>query len=385
MRLTLVASSLGPGGAERVVQLLSRGFVRAGHDVTVVTTAHRPSFYELSPSVIHLPLDLAGRKGTQPNKISVSWPKVLARVPTAMAELRSAIRSTQPDAVISFSDQVNVATLISLRGTSLPIIVTEHTDPKYHSLGWHWRVLRRLLYPKARFVVSVSSGVDRRFAWLSKEHRRVIHNPVDVPMAAAQSPDDLPRPPRPGRYVVSMGRFHYEKGFDLLLAAFARVRERRPQWQLILIGDGPLRQALTQQVSELELTAAVHFVGRQKDPFRYLRQADIFVLPSRWEGFGNVLVEAMACGLPVVSFDCPSGPKEIIAHERDGLLVPAGDVDELSNAIVRLIDDETDRLRIAAAARLAAERFMLANIVGEWEKEILEPIRTGAPIEAARA
>jgi glycosyltransferase involved in cell wall biosynthesis len=375
----MVASSLGPGGAERVVQLLSRGFTRIGHEVSVVTTAHRPGFYPLPASVAHLPLDLAGRKRAGTGKTELPRWKIVTRAPAAIPELRLAIRSTQPDAVISFSDQVNVATLMALRGTSLPIVVTEHIDPKYHRLAWYWRVMRRLLYPKARFVVSVSNGVDSRFDWVPSGNRRVIHNPVDIPAEEQSQGDASPRL-QPGRSVASMGRFHYQKGFDLLLDAFSRVRERHPQWRLVLIGDGPQRDALTRQASRLGLTDSMHFVGRQRDPFPYLRQADIFVLPSRWEGFGNVLVEAMACGLPVVSFDCPSGPMEIISHERDGLLVPAGDVEGLANAIVRLIDDQSDRIRLAGAARLSARRFTLPKIVAKWERQILEPLRSEAAL-----
>ena len=142
---------------------------------------------------------------------------------------------------------------------------------------------------------------------------------MNVPAGANQTGElevDLPSKP----FVAGMGRFRHQKGFDLLISAFARLPGLSAEWRLVLIGDGPERERLQRQVTDLGIGNVAMFTGALTDPFPALRRAKFFVLPSRWEGFGNVIVEAMACGLPVIAFDCPSGPAEIVEHESNGLL-----------------------------------------------------------------
>ena len=169
-----------------------------------------------------------------------------------------------------------------------------------------------------------------------------------------------------------MGRLVREKGFDLLLKAFSTVKKSYPEWSLTILGEGSLRSELECLSQSLDIVNSVHFLGRVKNPYEYLQQADIFVMSSRFEGFPNALCEAMACGLPVISTDCPSGPPEIIRDGVDGILVKNENVEALTEAMSHLISDEKQRQKLGNAAKAITQRFNLDNIMDVWNKLLKE-------------
>jgi glycosyltransferase involved in cell wall biosynthesis len=172
-----------------------------------------------------------------------------------------------------------------------------------------------------------------------------------------------------------MGRLSVEKGFDLLIEAFGRVAAHRPDWSLTILGDGPERARLECLAAELHLEYRVSLPGRVADPLPLLADAQAFALPSRYEGFPNALLEAMAAGLPSVAFDCPSGPSDIIADGWNGLLVPAGDVGQLSAALGWLMDNPRERARIGANARDVAVTHAPQRVLCRWS-ELLKGVVT---------
>jgi GalNAc-alpha-(1->4)-GalNAc-alpha-(1->3)-diNAcBac-PP-undecaprenol alpha-1,4-N-acetyl-D-galactosaminyltransferase len=373
LNVTLVASSLAVGGAERVVQLLARGFDRHGHRVSLITTSTPADFYELPESVVRVRCHLTG---VEAGRGTIPWvfPRAAARLLASLPRLRSLIACQSPDLVISFMDQINVITLAAAART-WHVVVTEHSDPRPRRVSPVMRALQRLAYPRALCLVSVSRGVDEAFAWLPHQQRLVIHNPVDIPPENV-APSPLPTGLMAGQFVVAVGRLQQQKGFDLLIEAFDLVRRRHADWRLAVIGDGPERENLESQIRALRLDDAVMLLGTQKDPWSYLRAAGLFVLPSRREGFGNVLAEAMSCGLPVVSFDCRSGPSEIITDEEDGILTPPGDVEKLAEAMARVIEAPELRSRLAARAFVSSRRFQLDRIVEQWEQNVFNRLST---------
>ena len=364
-RLTLVIGSLGPGGAERNLLRLAEGLEADGYEVTVLTiTPGTADFYPLSTrvsrAVPHQDLALSPR-----------WFDLRGQQRKRQA-LRESLLATRPDLVISFIDTCNVQVLAAVGKSLVPVIVSERTDWRYHPLNWRWRLMRRCLYPFATRIVSLARKpeLEAQNYW-PRWNTCHIANPV--PSLASYA---INRPTWFGDFnILAMGRLVEAKGFDMLIDAFASLAINKPYWHLTILGEGPLRSALETQVTRLGLTARVHMPGNVAPPFPVVKAADLFVFSSRYEAFGMALAEAMACGMPVVSFDCPSGPADIVRHGIDGCLVPAGDVAALAAAMDKLMGDEALRHRLAARAPEVTERFSPERILGQWRELIQQVLR----------
>ena len=364
--MTFVISGLGPGGAERVITTLANHWADSGWDVHLITfmdLGERP-FFDLDPKVALVPLGLH-----QPSRRL--WEAVLNNL-RRVRSLRSAILEGRPDIVISFIDQANVLTLLATVGTAIPVIVAERADPHEQYLGPVWRLLRRVTYGRAAGVVTHTHTSLDYFPPKIRRRGRVITNPVVAPPLRA-----IAEGSGQGTRVVAMGRLSHEKGFDLLLSAFARVAAGFADWSLEIWGEGPLRGELERQAERLGIAGRVSLPGLTRRADEVFSAASLFVLSSRYEGFGNVLCEAMAAGIAVISFDCPSGPREIIRPGVDGILVPPRDVPALAAAMSRLMRDPEQRRRLATEAVAVRDRFSLERVVAEWEALIEVTARGG--------
>lgn len=356
MRIALVIDSLRSGGAEKVASTLVNHWTESGNQSTLVTLASADTdFYGIDVRVNRIALGL--------NRSSRNWREFVRNNSQRIRMLRGVVRSLEFDVLVSFVDKTNVMVLLATLGLGVPVVVSERTDPRKHQIGKVARYLRFLLYPRARAVVVQTAGVAE---WarhiVGSEAVHVIPNPVAEQFSSTWNPNRR----ESGHNVVAMGRMGPEKGFDLLLRAFARCAERHPEWSLRVVGDGTERERLRTLAYDLGIERKVRLCPVTKEPEKALRESDIFVLPSRYEGFPNVLLEAMACGLPVISFDCPSGPREIIRDGIDGILVPAEDIEALASAIERLMETEEERRRLAARAIEVRERFEISRVLGMW-------------------
>ena len=359
MKITLVTPSLFCGGAERVVVSLAEGFQLDGHQVTVITGTEKDTdFYQLPPGVDRLPLGIMGISKNPLDAIKSN----LERVST----LRKAIKASEPDIVMAHLTETNVLTVLATLKTKYPVLITEHCDPNLISYGRFWETLRRLVYPFATKLVSVSQGVEDYFTWMPKNKKTVIYNPFFVSKNAS-SEIEIPTGVDPERkWIMSMGRLTEQKGFDILLRAFAKVAPKYPDWQLIILGEGELRNELEGLKAELNLNDRAVLPGRVKNPFLLMERAQFFVMSSRFEGFPMAHGEAMLCGLPIIATDCPSGPKELIRDGIDGILIPNQDEAALTVAIERLITNPEEREKFAKSAPEVGTRFSLKNIIQDW-------------------
>lgn len=371
VRVTLVVAILGPGGAERVMATMANYWAQHDCEVTVITIAStEQDFYPLHRRVHRIGL---GLYRSSSHFAASAWNNLVR-----LKRLRQEIRASRPDIVLSFIDTTNVLTLVAGLGLDLPIIACEHTDPRYHKIGPIWAGLRYLIYRRAVAVVVLTNAL-RGWAQrlVSAEAVRVIPNPVAV--SAEKCQDNHDHGHREGT-IAAMGRLGPEKGFDILLRAFAQVARKRCEWSLIILGEGRERRALETLIEELGIKDRVTMPGRVQDPFQILRGLDMFVLSSRYEGFPMALVEAMACGLAVISTDFPSGVRDIVRDGTDAVVVPPDDVDALAAAMDRLMASPAERNRLRTHAVEVGERFGIEKVMSMWD----ELIKSYVPAIGAR-
>lgn len=363
LHVALVISHLGDGGAERFAAALARRWHHGGRAVSVVTIASRDGdLHQLTRGVRRVALGLYGPSRSLAHGMLQASGRVIA--------LRRALTQLQPNVVCSFLERTNVLSLLATAGSRVPVLVCERSDPRQDAIGRpSWAALRRLLYPRAAgVIVQTESVAEWARSFCSRVH--VIPNFVERPRKRAS-----PGIPRGPRRLIAMGRLAPEKGFDLLLEAYARIAGSHPGWSLTILGEGPERRRLESIVRAFGLAGRVSMPGRIEDPQGQLADAHAFALPSRYEGFPNALLEAMACGLPVVAFDCPSGPAEIVTHDRSGLLVPAGDVSGFATALSRVMGSAADRVRLGRSAREVVVRFAPDSVLDRWSRVLSEVVR----------
>jgi GalNAc-alpha-(1->4)-GalNAc-alpha-(1->3)-diNAcBac-PP-undecaprenol alpha-1,4-N-acetyl-D-galactosaminyltransferase len=354
VRITFVNYGLHCGGAEKTISLLANAWKEIGHQVTVVTLSSDLPFFRLGKDIRHVAL------GLQSNSKSV----LAAGMANLMRifRLRSAIRNTQPDVIVSFTVHTNIRVLLATVRLEIPRIICERTDPQVLDVGPFWSFLRRLTYRNAEAVQCLTDNVASWVRPLAKGVVTVIPNPVLPSPCLAQSSTKLP-----GQYrVAAMGRLHPVKGFELLFRAFAGLSSQFSQWSLILIGEGSERIPLEKLRDKLGLRERIHLLGTVENPNSVLNDCHLFVLSSSREGFPGALCEAMACGLPVISFDCPSGPRFIVRHGVDGLLVNPRDLHGLTSAMELLMSNGELRARMAARGPEIVERFGMQNFMDKW-------------------
>lgn len=361
LSIACVIHSLSGGGAERVMAGLCSRLAGGGHDVTLITfddgTEDR---HELDPQVDRVFLDLHGSAKTLLGR--------MRQTRRRQSALASAIREIAPDTVLSFCDRTNLDVLMGIRPDSPPIVVCERSDPSQQSLGKIRDFLRRRTYPNATSVVALTES--------SAEFLRQFCSRVIVIPSAVQAPPLLSdrQHADKSRLVVAAGRLEPEKGFDRLLQAFAIATEKRPDWRLAIFGEGSQRQPLEQKARRLGLADQVEMPGWVRPLADRLAGATFFCLSSHYEGFPSVLLESMSMGVPSISVDCESGPRAIIDHGRNGLLVEPS-VTGLAEGVVRMMDAPEERERMGQAGRDVVQRFSWEAMTRRFESVLYQSCR----------
>ncbi len=362
-RVALVIHSLHGGGAERVARYLIEHLDQSEFEVRVIlfsTTGE--DFADLGLESPPVSLDKKSRW---------SFPAMLVR-------LRRYIRESRYDAIVSFLDVTNIFVVVANLGLGhRPLVLNERSFPREHlrrkRLGWLKLRLLGWAYRRADCVVCNSAATAESLAadfGVSRDRISTIRNPVPVDRIRQLAANEVLHPfvDSDVPVVIGVGRLASEKRFDVLLRAFAELRKTKLRSvSLIVVGEGPERRSLEALAARLGIGDCCDFVGYQQNPYAWLSRAAVFVLASDYEGFPNVVLEAMACGVPVVATDCPSGPNEIISDGVNGRLVPVGDPFAMAEAIEGLLDSPDGCRRIARAGRESLDAYGLVAFADRYQ------------------
>lgn len=364
-RILLMCYSLARGGAERVTVELARAWAERGWHVTVLTMAPAErDFFVLDARVRHVRLPLPTRSGG----VLVSLVNNLRRI----AAIRAVLKEFKPDVALGMMSAS--AILLALSGVGLPgrRYGSERTYPPMMPLLLGKGPLRTFAYGLLDGVVCQTSAAA---TWVSKHTwaraTPVAPNPVALPLPRHE-PEIRPSVllGANDRCLLAVGRFSEEKQFDKLIAVFERLAPQHPGWKLVVVGEGPDRADLMTRVAASGLGDRILLPGASGNVGDWYARADLFALTSRFEGFPNVLLEALAHGAPAVAFDCLAGPADIIDPGENGVLVPPGDFAALEVELSRLMGDDSLRARLAGAAPKVNERFSRERVMRLWNEAL---------------
>jgi N-acetylgalactosamine-N,N'-diacetylbacillosaminyl-diphospho-undecaprenol 4-alpha-N-acetylgalactosaminyltransferase len=294
----------------------------------------------------------------------------IIRIPYHISALARLIRKKQAEMVLSLMEQANIINLLASYISGHRAVISQRINPRkqYEGKGLLGKVISQTsarLYPKAARIIAVSNGIKEIIVLDYKLDTRriaVIPNPVDIASVDKMSKNE-PSMAWSGDYLLHVGRLDVNhKAHDVLLNAFKKLYSFHPDLKLIIVGDGPDKEQIEAMVNNLDLADSVILAGWQENIFAFMARAKALVLCSRHEGWPNVLVEAMACGCPVIATDCQTGPREILGDNEYGLLVPVDDPEALAHSVEKLLTDKSCRTHFQAQSRLRAQDFDLEQI-----------------------
>jgi glycosyltransferase involved in cell wall biosynthesis len=406
----VIIPHIGAGGAQRVATLLLNHWQSQGIRCAVITLFPAEDAYQLDPAILRedfVPgadvdnardpvarlylrledqLESEADAGTRVKRaladLGLASMRLVRRVrafilihffvewvaarSSRVRRLRKRFVELNPPVIISFLGATNIQTLLAVRGLPMRVLISERNDPALQQLDPPWEKLRPRIYPEADLVTANSAGALETMRAYVPEHKlRQVANPLRIPPCPTGVERRQPR-------LIAVARLVHQKGYDVLLPAFARVASAAPDWHLDIVGDGPLRTELEAQAAALGIATRVQFHGHQRDPFPLLYAASVFVLPSRFEGMPNAMLEAMGCGLAICVSDASPGPLELIRDRETGLVARSEDVMALARALGELMTDMALRERLASAALEVAQSMRLETVAAQWEQLIAE-------------
>ncbi|WP_037023568.1 glycosyltransferase family 4 protein [Cupriavidus sp. GA3-3] len=342
-------------GAERMTATIANALADLGHRVTILSLWDAASRFPLHPRVRH-------------EALFAQRPSFKRAYFATVAGIRRHCTAHRIDVLVQVDTMLELFVLPATLGLGLHHIAWEHCHFD-EDLGKPARkVARRLAAQFCRQVVVLTERDRRRWLEALRPRSEVVclPNPLPFPMPAEPAP-------RMQKTVLAMGRLVPAKGFDVLLRAWQKVVEAEPEWQLVIHGEGEARAALTALVGQLQLQGRASLPGICQDPAQAYGRASVFCLSSRYEGFGLVLIEAMAFGLPIVSTDCETGPRELLTPGQDALVVAADDADALAKALLAVIRQPELASRLGASGRHKASHFTLERLALQWDALVKAP------------
>lgn len=353
------------GGAERVVSNLVNQLVKEDYEVIAATEWQGEVEFQLDQRVRRIHVGLQ-KEDEGKNRLLKIWLR--------FHYLRQLIKKERPDVVISFTRRPNYRALISAMGTKVPVIPAVRQDPKSYYNSLADKLLIPVLYRRAAGCVFQTKEQGTYFPVSLQKRSRIILNPVNHKYL------NVPKPETREKTVVQSGRLVDFKNQEMLFRAFLKIHEKHPDYCLELYGgdsfDGT-KEKLEAIIKENEAEDYIRLMGPSDSLEKELPGASVYAFSSDYEGMPNALLEAMTLGLPVAATDCPcGGPRTVIEHEENGLLLPVGDEQAMTDAINRLIEDREFAERLGDNARKISERINEDAVLSQW-KEYVEEVITG--------
>ena len=361
--IVIIVSAMNLGGAQRVVSILCDHWSQNGYQVTLISTytGEKTNHYLVNENVSLRYLSDSPYL-SRSKLVNLLW---------KLFQLRKLVKSINPDQVISFLTRVNVASALSLVGLKIPLTICERTWTPFATLNKKFYWLYKILFKNIdRIIVQTDESRTWLHNYFPTIEVNVIPNPTmyPIPFQHEQSidPNSLFHINR--KIILASGRMHKYKQFDLLINAYSSISHKYLDWDLVILGDGEERVDLSQQSLNLGLEKRVHLPGSVGNVSVWYQRADLFVLSSSVEGFPNVLLEAMTYGLPCISFDCDTGPRDMIENGINGILIDPADKEfGITRALIRLIDDENYRKEISTNSILLRDRYSVTSIMKKWD------------------
>lgn len=350
------------GGAERVLAAIASGFSERGHDVALMSfdAPGGRAYYPLHSAIKRLELGIGDTTG----------PSSLFDTARRIPAMRAMIQDYSPDLVVGFMHSMFLPLALSLAGLRIPLIASEHIVYQHYANRGLQRGLLWLLSNQPSLMLCVSEEARSTYPKMFHSHIKVVPNPVTI---AIEGRADVVALSRSRKLLLSIGRLDSQKDHATLIDAFSRIAERHPDWDLKIVGGGSLRKPLEQQIARLGLQSRVSLPGPTREVASEYRNAQIFVLPSRYESFSLTTAEALAHGLPVIAFaDCPAIGHLIKSGENGVLVTPERSrVAPLADALNSLMTDSELRKRLAIGAQPLPE-YSLDGVLNRWEDICVE-------------
>ena len=362
MRIFIAISSLTSGGAERVCVRLAGLWCAQGHEVHLVTlTAKELDFYVLPEGVVRSEFRPKESHGSAFGSIGNNFNRIRA--------MRSHINQSNPDVIVSLMTYCNILCLFASTSLNIPVVVAEHNYPPFSSKSRFWKFVRKFSYNRAASVLALNSTCAD---WLRTntyaKRVRVIPNPVNWPLPALSPHIPVSQVRSNRKIFLSVGRLNKQKAFDRLIGAFEKISAKLPEWDLVIIGEGELKDVLLAQIERLGLTNRVKMLGRVGNVVDWYERSDVFVLSSNYEGFPGALLEAMSSGTPVVSVDCFTGPKDLIQHCESGFLCENNE-SALAKGMITMAVDRSLRERVSENSKYVLKSYSNSVIEQIWKDE----------------
>lgn len=361
-KILFVIPSLVGGGAEHIITNIITHLDNKKYEISLVLFEKKGPYLSQIPDYVEI-YDLKKRN-------RYSFFKLILLLSSLFIKLRL-------NTVVSFMTYTNVLVLIAkfISCCRFNLVISVRNYLSHDILNVRFRRIRsfsyKFLFNHADFVVvpskAMKQDLEKNFNVIQRKIK-IVYNPIHLNKLMKLKEDEIKNIRiKEKSFLLTVGRLTKQKGYPHLLRAYSSIYKEIDEI-LILLGTGEDEEKLKSLADDLGIQDRVQFLGFQKNPYKFMNRASIFVLSSIWEGFPNVLLEAMACGVPVISTDCSSGPRELITNGKNGILVPSEDEEKLAGAILTLLKDENLRKKLSEEGKKRAEDFRIEKIFPQYEE-----------------